>query len=353
MISNSRKTLIFIVLAVIIIFLYLKFFYLPNTHENAKIKFNDGNFYESISECDKILNWYEDQNIRILRAMSLSELNKCDESSQDLLKVSFNSIQESSMLAEIGRIKYTCREYYDAKEFLDQAVELGPKDPYAHFWRAKNRIAIRIDHLCSTEHRDRNSANDNEIIEDLTFACSGGMLDCNFLDKNGELGMTFINLAPDSFKNSVLNSNTNIFSLVSSFYLGCAGFKGMNISEYLNQMQLNHKNKKNVRDGVVSNSDFKQKGSDHLVKQYHKEIQTLVYNNFHPPVGTEGSKARVRIKISAFGKLIDYKVLQYSELNAFNDAVNSLVKSLRNIQFPKNPEGEDDTVIELSLSAAE
>jgi len=89
-----------------------------------------------------------------------------------------------------------------------------------------------------------------------------------------------------------------------------------------------------------------------LVNEYHAKIQGLVYTYFHPPSGTAGEMARVRMNISASGKLTGYKVLRYSGNTAFNGEVDWLKDRLSSIRFPEHPEGKD-TVLEFILTAKE
>lgn len=89
-----------------------------------------------------------------------------------------------------------------------------------------------------------------------------------------------------------------------------------------------------------------------LVNEYHAKIQGLVYTYFHPPSGTAGEVARVRMNISASGKLTGYKVLRYSGNISFNSEVDWLKDRLSAIRFPEHPEGKD-TVLEFILTAKE
>jgi hypothetical protein len=89
-----------------------------------------------------------------------------------------------------------------------------------------------------------------------------------------------------------------------------------------------------------------------IVNEYHAKIQGLVYTYFHPPSGTAGEVARVRMSISASGKLTGYKVVRYSGNTSFNGEVDWLKDRLSTIRFPEHPEGKD-TVLEFILTAKE
>jgi len=89
-----------------------------------------------------------------------------------------------------------------------------------------------------------------------------------------------------------------------------------------------------------------------LVNEYHAKIQALVYTYFRPPSGTAGEAARVRMKISASGKLISYKVMSYSGSGSFNGEVDWLKDRLNAVRFPEHPDGKD-AVLECILTAKE
>lgn len=89
-----------------------------------------------------------------------------------------------------------------------------------------------------------------------------------------------------------------------------------------------------------------------VVNEYHAKIQGLVYTYFRPPNNSMGQSARVRMIISAEGKLISYKVLSYSSMNSFNYEVDWLKDRLIGIHFPEHPEGRE-AVLEFILTAKE
>lgn len=88
------------------------------------------------------------------------------------------------------------------------------------------------------------------------------------------------------------------------------------------------------------------------VNEYHAKIQGIIYTNFHPASGTQGYAARVRIAVSAEGKITSYKVLSYSGNAVFNAEVDWLKERLRQVGFPAHPMGED-SVFEIILTAKE
>lgn len=89
-----------------------------------------------------------------------------------------------------------------------------------------------------------------------------------------------------------------------------------------------------------------------VVNEYHAKIHGLVYTHFHPPAGSGGQAVRLRMKISASGKLISYKVIAYSGYSALNSEVDWLRERLASVQFPVHPEGRD-TVLDFILTPKE
>ncbi len=89
-----------------------------------------------------------------------------------------------------------------------------------------------------------------------------------------------------------------------------------------------------------------------VVNEYRAKIQGLIHSNFHPPSGSQGRVARVKIKISPEGKLLSYKVIAYADHTAFNHEVDWLKERLASIRFPSHPEGKT-AVLECILTAKE
>lgn len=89
-----------------------------------------------------------------------------------------------------------------------------------------------------------------------------------------------------------------------------------------------------------------------IVNEYHAKIQALIYTHFHPPAGSQGQAARVRIKISAQGKLVSYRVVAYSGSSVLNNEVDWLKERLESLQFPPHPDRKE-AQLECILTAKE
>lgn len=88
------------------------------------------------------------------------------------------------------------------------------------------------------------------------------------------------------------------------------------------------------------------------VDKYYATIQATVHSNFHPPAGTAGEIAKVRMSFNASGKLVSYRVLSYSKSGTFNAEVDWLKDRLSSIRFPEHPDGKE-AVLDFILTAKE
>jgi len=80
------------------------------------------------------------------------------------------------------------------------------------------------------------------------------------------------------------------------------------------------------------------------VNEYYAKIQALIYDNFYPPVSTEGSVAEVKIWLSESGRITDFRILKPSGSPLFNQEVERLSSRLKAVSFPKSPEGRAETL---------
>lgn len=104
---------------------------------------------------------------------------------------------------------------------------------------------------------------------------------------------------------------------------------------------------------VKSSVKLISQGSEGIMDDGYKgKIQATIYTYFHPPAGSEGFSARVKLTLSANGKLLGYRVVSYSNNNSFNGEVDWLKERLNSIVLPSNPSG-DKAVFEVILTAKE
>jgi len=82
-------------------------------------------------------------------------------------------------------------------------------------------------------------------------------------------------------------------------------------------------------------------GSD--VNEYRATIQALVYEHFYPPENSQGKVVLAVIELDAFGKLVDFRILNYSGDTLYDSECDKIKNRLANVLFPKNPDNKSGT----------
>jgi protein TonB len=75
------------------------------------------------------------------------------------------------------------------------------------------------------------------------------------------------------------------------------------------------------------------------VNEYLAKIQALVYQYFKPPENSQGNSVTAVIELSSMGKVIDFRILTYSDNEALNRECDNIKERLLNVLFPENPSG--------------
>ncbi|WP_294889687.1 TonB C-terminal domain-containing protein [Sulfurimonas sp. RIFCSPLOWO2_12_36_12] len=81
------------------------------------------------------------------------------------------------------------------------------------------------------------------------------------------------------------------------------------------------------------------------VNEYLAKIQALVYEYFTPPENSQGKTVKAVIEINSFGKVVDFRILTYSDNEAFNRECDKIKGRLQNVLFPKNPDNKSGTYV--------
>jgi len=89
----------------------------------------------------------------------------------------------------------------------------------------------------------------------------------------------------------------------------------------------------------TTTKEAKSASSAQQVNQYLAKIHAIVYDHFFPPQNTQGYKAKVLLIVSALGKMIDFKVLEYSGNEALDSEVKEIKSRLKTVLFPTSPTG--------------
>jgi len=86
------------------------------------------------------------------------------------------------------------------------------------------------------------------------------------------------------------------------------------------------------------------------VNEYLAKIQALVYKYFHVPPNTQGQSVTTVIELDPFGKVLDFRVLQYSQSDALNEEVDKMKERLLHVVFPVNPKHTNSTTKVVLIS---
>lgn len=91
-------------------------------------------------------------------------------------------------------------------------------------------------------------------------------------------------------------------------------------------------------DTSKNNQEQQTSSSADEVNEYLAKIQAIVYQNFSPPMNSEGNVVKIVLELDAFGKLLDCRVLNYSSNEALNQEADNIRERLLSVIFPKNPD---------------
>lgn len=92
--------------------------------------------------------------------------------------------------------------------------------------------------------------------------------------------------------------------------------------------------------------------SGDVVNEFRAKLQALVYQHFHPPQNSQGHSVRAVIKLSASGKVLDFRILNYSANQALNNECDNIKIRLMKVQFPSHPDNVSGNYI-IILKAEE
>ncbi|HIC12624.1 MAG TPA: hypothetical protein EYO75_04515 [Sulfurimonas sp.] len=100
----------------------------------------------------------------------------------------------------------------------------------------------------------------------------------------------------------------------------------------------------------VSNKQTRQNSTADEVNEYLARIQAIVYSHFRVPVNSEGNSVKTVIELNTLGKVLDFRVLNYSPNEALNAEADKIRERLIYITFPKNPEKKSSRTIVILIS---
>lgn len=108
--------------------------------------------------------------------------------------------------------------------------------------------------------------------------------------------------------------------------------------------------KVNNLDDRESNQEAKSASTAHEVNEYLAKIQALVYQYFNVPANSQGNSVKTVIELNALGKVLDFRVLEYSSNSALNQEVDKIKERLKNVIFPVNPEKKSTRTVVILIS---
>jgi periplasmic protein TonB len=91
-------------------------------------------------------------------------------------------------------------------------------------------------------------------------------------------------------------------------------------------------------DNTTSTQEKQSNSSAEEVNEYLAKIQAIVYDSFSPPMNSEGNIVKVVIEIDPIGKMLDFRVLNYSSNEALNQEADRMKRKLNSVIFPENPD---------------
>jgi len=81
------------------------------------------------------------------------------------------------------------------------------------------------------------------------------------------------------------------------------------------------------------------------VNEYLAKIQALVYKYFYPPLNSQGNTLKAVITLSSIGKVLDFRILNYSSNDSLNQECDKIKSRLMSVVFPINPQNKSENYI--------
>lgn len=98
-----------------------------------------------------------------------------------------------------------------------------------------------------------------------------------------------------------------------------------------------------------TNDVSKKSSSGDEVNEYLAKIQAIVYKYFQPPANSQGYTVKTVIELSAYGKVLDFRILTYSDNQSLNKECDMIKERLIGVLFPSNPQNTSfKTIINIT-----
>jgi len=86
------------------------------------------------------------------------------------------------------------------------------------------------------------------------------------------------------------------------------------------------------------------------VNEYLAKIQAIVYEHFNVPQNSAGYSVKSVIELNALGKVLDFRILEYSANEHLNSEVDKIKDRLKNVIFPINPENRSSRTVVILIA---
>ncbi|WP_457749497.1 TonB C-terminal domain-containing protein [Sulfurimonas sp.] len=159
--------------------------------------------------------------------------------------------------------------------------------------------------------------------------------------KNIDINNLFSDVWTKKINNSIKKPNNNI-RRIEQIQRKISTTKQNNvesISKKLESLQTTH-----------SPTEEEVSSSANEVNEYLAKIQDIVYQHFTVPQNSEGNSVKTVIELDPFGKLIDFRILRYSNNEALNQEADMMKERLKNVVFPVNPKNRSSKTIVILIS---
>ena len=94
-----------------------------------------------------------------------------------------------------------------------------------------------------------------------------------------------------------------------------------------------------LTEGELAKTQKKQ-STGNVVNEFHAKIQAIVYQYFSPPLNSHGNSVRAVLELDAYGNMLDFRILNYSNNQFLNDEANRIKARLRGVAFPAHPKNK-------------
>jgi len=108
--------------------------------------------------------------------------------------------------------------------------------------------------------------------------------------------------------------------------------------------------KVNNLESVETNNESEASSTAEQVNEYLAKIQAIVYQYFKVPANSEGSSVKTVIELNSLGKVLDFRILSYSDNEALNREADKIKERLFSVIFPKNPQKKSSRTIVILIS---